>query len=267
MTEPATTSPEERTPLPYLPFDTLRNFLDGLNGRPLPPWIDRSLMAGTAGGTQTLLLATLAFFGLIGNSREVLPPFRELVAADVEQRQTVMRQLLHQAYPEAMKLAGQHATADQLAESFRSVSGYQGSTLRKAVTFYLNMAKYAQVEVSPFFRPPTQTPAGRKPTRTRAATSSVKSPTSRAVASDGLVTPTAPAESRSVELQSGGTVTISCSISFLGLSRSDREFVFDLVDRIDGYREALVEGNGAADASDRPSMSTDVVVTKNQQAF
>lgn len=235
MTKPNDTAAVDRPAIPYLPFDTFRNFIDGLSGRPLPPRIDRSLMAGMAGGTQTLLLGALSAFGLIGDNREVRQPFAELVRAEPDQRQELMARLLRETYPEALALAERHATADQLAESFRATSGYQGSTLRKAITFFLNMAKYAQVEVSPFFRAPAQNNTGRKTTarRTRAVPASETAPMPAAAP----VT-TAPVESLSLELGSGGTVTMSCSVSFLSLSRADREFVFDLVDRLDAYREA-----------------------------
>lgn len=234
----------ERPAIPYLPFDTFRNFVDSLSGgRPLPPRIDRSLMAGMAGGTQTLLLGTLSTFGLIGDSREVLPPFMELVRADADQRQQIMARLLHDTYPDPLALARQHATADQLAECFRVLSGYQGSTLRKAITFFLNMAKYAQVELSPFFRAPAQNASGRKPATRRARATTEATDASAEVAST-TVGSASPVESRSIELTSGGTITVSCSVSFLSLSRSDREFVFDVVDRLDAYRDTHPNSSG-----------------------
>jgi len=251
MTEPNNTAAADRPAVPYLPFDTFKNFIEGLSGgRPLPPRIDRSLMAGMAGGTQTLLLGALSAFGLIGDNREVRQPFAELVRAEPDQRQELIARLLRETYPEALALAERHATADQLAENFRAMSGYQGSTLRKAITFFLNMAKYAQVEVSPFFRAPAQNITGRKttPRRTRAVPAHAIALESAAAA----VTTTAPVESLSVELGSGGTVTVSCSVSFLSLSRADREFVFDLVDRLDAYREA----NPATGPADGPTSSS-----------
>lgn len=233
MTETSATAQLERAALPYLPFDTFRNFVEGLEGRPLPPRIDRSLMAGTAGGTQTLLLAALIHLELIADDRSVLPPFRELVVAESDDRQRLMEQLLRRTYPAAMTLAREHATADQLAECFRSASGYQGSTLRKAITFFLNMAKYAQVDLSPFFRSPAQTPGPRKAVGRRPRNSTMAHAATDRQPAVPTVAPVV--EARSIDLVSGGTVTISCSVSFLSLSRSDREFVFGLVDSLDGY--------------------------------
>lgn len=249
MTEVGAEAADGRTAIPYLPFDTFKNFVDGLSGgRPLPPRIDRSLMAGMAGGTQTLLLGTLSAFGLVGDNREVLPPFTALVRADPDQRQQLVARLLHDIYPEPMALAKQHATADQLAESFRILSGYQGSTLRKAITFFLNMAKYAQVEVSPFFRAPAQNAAGRKPANRRARRTAQTLNASADVAATPIGS-ASPAESRSVDLVSGGTFTVSCSVSLLSLSRSDRDFVLDVVDRLDAYPDRHPKPPGEPGAS------------------
>lgn len=240
--------------MPYLPFDTFKNFVDTLSGgRPLPPRIDRSLMSGMAGGTQTLLLGTLSTFGLIGDNRQVLPTFVELVRADEEGRRRVMAGLLNEIYPEAMKLAEDHATADQLAENFRVISGYQGSTLRKAITFFLNMAKYAQVELSPFFRAPAQNTGGRRPAARRGRP---VAPTPTSVTAGPTDATASAMESRSIGLVSGGSVVISCSVSFLSLSRDDRDFVFDLVDKLDAYRQSHPDAGGApASAAATPSVT------------
>jgi hypothetical protein len=153
-----------------------------------------------------------------------------------------MGQMIAQLYPDQLRLAGEHATADQLAESFRELSGYQGSTLRKAITFFLNMAKYAELPLSPFFRPPAQSGATKSRTIRRPRPTSLQSSTDVAAAA-GLPVP---AESQTIQLESGGTVTVSCSTSFLSLSREDRIFVFDLVDRLAEYRSGKSLGKSAA---------------------
>ena len=47
--------------------------------------------------------------------------------------------------------------------------------------------------------------------------------------------PTPPADSRSVGLRSGGTLTLSATTKFMSLSPTDRKFVFDLLDRLESY--------------------------------
>lgn len=43
--------------------------------------------------------------------------------------------------------------------------------------------------------------------------------------------------SRSVELKSGGTLTISATLDLFALNAADRKFVFDLIDKLEGYEE------------------------------
>lgn len=44
-----------------------------------------------------------------------------------------------------------------------------------------------------------------------------------------------PESSRTVRLPSGGTITLSCSVNFFKLNAEDREFVYDLLRRIDRH--------------------------------
>lgn len=239
MSAPPDEAPRDRPPVPYLSFETFKNFIDSLSGgRPLPARIDRSLMQGMAGGTQTLLLSSLTSFALIGEAREVLPALLDITNRRDEERHLAYVPLVQRFYAEQLTLSREQATADQLAESFRRLSGYQGSTLRKAITFFLNMARYAEIPLSPYFRAPAQVPSGGKAVRlhrrTKAVPVGLSSSTSPPVAQEAETAP----ESRSVRLRSGGTITVSCSASFLSLSREDRDFVFELVDRLLEYQEA-----------------------------
>lgn len=259
--EPESGLGRDRPGIPYLSFETFRNFIDGRAGRPLPPRVDRSLMIGMAGGTQTHLMGALSTFGLIGENRQVTPRFAALARLTDAERPAFFGDLLRAVYPQQVALADTHATADQLAESFRELTGYQGSTLRKAITFFLNMARYAEVPLSPYFRAPAQASMSSRPRSPRkTATPSPRPATAARITSvtapdSGATTASAgAAESRIVELQSGGTVTVACSTSFLSLSRRDREFVFNLVDQLMDYQE---RANASAD-SEGVSRSADV---------
>jgi hypothetical protein len=231
----------DRPAIPYLSFETFRNFIDSRAGRPLPPRVDRSLMMGMAGGTQTHLLAALSTFGLINQQRQVTPRLVEAARLSDAQRPAFFAAMVHEVYPHQVALADAHATADQLAESFRELTGYQGSTLRKAITFFLNMARYAEVPLSPYFRAPAQaTGSGRPrapkrsaPPPPRTTATFPAAPGSAPIAGGAIST----AESRTVQLHSGGTVTVACSTSFLSLSRQDRDFVFNLVDQLLEYQD------------------------------
>jgi len=57
---------------------------------------------------------------------------------------------------------------------------------------------------------------------------------------------TAPGNTRTITLHSGGTLTLSGSFSFLELSPQDREFIFQLADTMTKYQQAgATVGQGA----------------------
>lgn len=226
---------------PYISFETFRSFVGRLNPQYLPPRIDRSMMVGMAGGTQTYLLQALRSFELVGDGNETRPALVELASGD-DRFKTALGELLERCYPEQLELARRQGTSAQLIESF-AASGYSGSTVRKAVTFFLNAARAADAPLSPNFRAPTaRVAAPRKATRPK--------PKTTPDPADGGTSPQGPAadERHTVELASGGTVTVSCSTAFLGLTREDREFLFDLVDRLRDYQAAHADAAPAAGA-------------------
>lgn len=221
---------------PYMSFETFRNFVQRLNPEAMPPRIDRSMMLGMAGGTQTSLMQLLKQFGLIGEANEVCPPLLKMTQND-EAFAQVLREILQQYYAKQLMLARQQGTPAQLSESF-GPWGYSGSTLRKAVTFFLHAAKAADLPLSPHFRPPKTTPTTSRARRPRPKSAELPGPDAVSSFTPGG------SESHTIALSSGGTVTVSCTASFLALSREDRNFLFQLVDQLKDY---------AADAQAAPA--------------
>ncbi len=221
---------------PYMSFKTFRNFVLRLDPQAMPPRIDRSMMVGMAGGTQTSLIQLLRQFELIGDSNEVRPQLVELCASE-DSFAEGLRAILVRHYAAQVELGRRQGTLGQLTESFAQ-SGYSGSTMRKAVTFFLHAAKAAELPLSPHFWPPKASPSSNRARRTKAPRP--VGPATRVSA--GAYAPAA--ESHTIQLASGGTVTVSCSTSFLALTRYDREFVFELVDRMKDYAAAA---SGATD--------------------
>lgn len=219
---------------PYISFATFKNFMLGLDPDALPPRIDRSLMVGMAGGTQTHLLQALRSFTLIGEGNQVREPFIRMAGGEAAFADA-MRAILRHFYAAQVELAEQQATTAQLIESFEP-SGYSGSTLRKAMTFFLHAARDCGMPLSPHFRAPSVS-TGTRPRR--AAKAKPKPPPPAAAAE------TPAAESHSIRLRSGGVVTLSCSTEFLALTREDRDFLFGLVDALRDY-EAINRTDGSA---------------------
>ena len=146
---------------PYTSFKTFLNVLARFKGA-IPPRIDRTALGGSE-GQKTQVMGTLRFFGLIGDGGEVSPMFAELVNNEKD-RARLIKEMLEKHYPEANHLGAVNGTTGQLAETFKSVAG---ETQRKAMTFYLHAAKYANVPVSKNFKIPSgfNRPSGARRTR------------------------------------------------------------------------------------------------------
>jgi hypothetical protein len=213
---------------PYIPFSTFVGFLDKLAQNDIPPRIDRSVMDNLSGTTQSYLLAALRSFDLVGEDLEVRPGL-EALARKQDQRPQLMAELLHRFYAEQIQLGQETATSGQLAESFRSYD-LSGETVRKAIRFFLHAADFADIKLSPYFKTPktNAAAAGRVGGRRRAKAA--------ARAQTSSVVPSTPdGQSHTVELGSGGTVTLSVAVNLFDLSTTDREFVLGLIDTLRNY--------------------------------
>jgi hypothetical protein len=202
---------------PYMSYETLTNFYEKkIGANPLPPRIDAYFLDNYAGSIRPLLLATLKTTGMIGEANEVLEPLR-IAARGTEARKRVLREWGLRFYATQIELAHQHATAQMLWESF-SRHKISGSTLRKAVVFYLALAADVDLPVSVHFRAPkAQTVKLKRPSAQRMA--EARAETSEDEDEPGHVPPIrAAGEQRTVSLGAAGTVTISVDVRWLDLS-------------------------------------------------
>ena len=147
---------ETNTP-PYLPFARFQSFIGSLHGKPLPPRIDRTLMSRMSGSDQSQIRIALRFLGLTrGDDNLVTDEFRALVAAYAEPATPEWRASLGAvvgtAYESLVGGLDDAATQGQLDESFRTIGGLAGSSLTKAVRFYLAAVAEAGMTVSPHFK-------------------------------------------------------------------------------------------------------------------
>jgi hypothetical protein len=149
---------------PYLAWRTVFNLLAQMETAGLPSRIDRSFLSAKSGAEQTYLIATFKIFGLIADDGSVSPRLKQLVSDRVRRPQFV-GQILRESYPEVFALPP-NATQQQLDDVFREVYSISGATLRKAETFLLHAASYADIALSPHFhsratRPSTTRPSPR----------------------------------------------------------------------------------------------------------
>src|SRR6266516_654481 len=205
---------------PYMSYETLANFFDKKIGdNPVPPRIDTYFLDNYAGSVRPLLISTLKTMGMLGENNVVLEPLREAVRGGAESRKAVLRAWATDFYADQIALAGQHATAQMLWETFSKRGGLSGSTLRRAVIFYLALAKDVGLPVSAHFKSPKATISTPKQPRVQRVQPQPP-PSGPPVLDQGKdIQDEGPAlERRDVTLGTAGTVSIIVNVRWLDLS-------------------------------------------------
>jgi hypothetical protein len=173
----------------------------------MPPRIDKGYLDNYSGSTQAILLACLRAFELIDEVGTIQPELREMATSQEDRKRHTLR-LLETFYPNQLHLAEQNGTSQQLEESFRAW-GIRGSTLRKAIVFYLDAVKYAGAPNSPHFKPPKQTGPSRSGTRQTSAGVDLEEESSPPPKYEG--------ETITVSLGSAGAVSLLVNVRWLDL--------------------------------------------------
>ena len=145
---------------PYVPFPTFKSFLGKLakNGG-VPSNINKSVMNGIAGGTQSHLTIALKFLNLIDESGTPSPELEQLVSAHgTSDWAQVLKPIIVESYnPIIGDLDLLKASADELDNCF---IGLTAATLDKTVRFYVAALSDSQIGFSAFIK-------DRKPKATR----------------------------------------------------------------------------------------------------
>jgi hypothetical protein len=150
---------------PYTSFTTLMTTADRMKEQGgAPSRVDRSYLSKLPGGAQTIFQSSLKALGLIDEHLKPTPRFEAFVDASPVDRKRLVGDLVREYYPGPLGL-GVRATQQQLEEEFRKLN-VTGSTMRKAVGFYLNACKHAGIAVSPNFKLP-KAPPSTGPRKTR----------------------------------------------------------------------------------------------------
>ena len=220
----------------YMGWTTFKNSLDSL-ADDLPNVIDKSVFAGQSGSVQSQMIAGFKFLGLIGDNGQPTTDLKEIAVADEAARKRGMQRILKQRYTELFALDLTKTTAAQLYEKIGSAYNVGGDTREKAVRFFLAAVKYAEL------------PLGRLLLQAKAATggaSRKRRNTGRSTGTgveanddgDEIEIPTTKGTGKTVQLKSGGTLTVSATVDMFGISAEDRAFLFGLIDKLNEYERA-----------------------------
>lgn len=147
---------------PYVSYATFSNALASLVEHGVPPQIDRSVLKQFSGVNQSLLFTAFRFMGLINEKDEPTNKLHEYEKADPEKRKTILAQILKERYPEQVKIL-HNGTPQMLRNSLDNVS-VEASVKKKCITFFLQMAKGAGLQVSTHILQGARTRGPRKDT-------------------------------------------------------------------------------------------------------
>ena len=229
---------------PYIPYLTFKNVINWLESEGVPGRFDRSFWGRKLNAsTGPLVVAAFRFLGLL-KGEEPVPSLERLVKAKGQERKSAMCEVLQNAYTPVKFNDLERGTPGMLREWFKSYS-IDGSTLRKAESFFINAAKDNDVPISNALRrmarirlPKTNSTSVRgraaKPKREEVGGEEHLRKDYKDLKPD---TADKPPQSNiaQVILESGGEITLSLAVDLFKLSEKDRQFVMGLVDHVQSY--------------------------------
>jgi hypothetical protein len=227
---------------PYVSFRRFLHQIEVMESKGVPQRLDRAMLIGLSGPYQAQVMQALRALGMIDTAGVPMPVLHDLATRPADRRH-LLAQLVSQRYPEAVRLAAGDGTPALLADEFKR-GGLSGDTLRKAAKFFLHAANYAGIPVNEHLRgrrtpsePLRRQTAGRPVPRGSYGGQADQITGAHLTRDQGL---RANQHIKTVALGSGGHVSLAVSVDIFALSVEDRQFVVDLVDRINGYASRKV---------------------------
>ncbi|MCW5603927.1 MAG: DUF5343 domain-containing protein [Burkholderiales bacterium] len=140
----------------YISYSYFINFINGLRESGIPSQIDKSLMRTASGSQQSSMLVSLRFLRLIDENGKPSSLMKQLVEAADDARPAVLKLMLEEAYGflfSAEDFSLENASGQQVIDAFKQQEA-TGSTISKAIAFFLSAANDAGVKVSPHVKAP-----------------------------------------------------------------------------------------------------------------
>lgn len=229
-------SDDQKFVAPYVPFATFETGLDklaALGG--IPPKIDHTVFTQMGGLQKGQVISAFKFLGLI--DAKGVPIALADLALKKEKRPEILRAIIAEHYPNITEQDLATMSPGQLdAKLADKRYNVGGATRQKARTFLLKAAEYSGIPLSKLLT--TKGPRGpRKGGKRNSNVTEKRTPIDYSKLEDQK--PASNGTKKTIELNSGGTVTVSLDVNILELKGDDRQFVFDLIDKLTGYEETL----------------------------
>ena len=238
-------------PPPYVSFSTFRTLREWLGAEGVPLRFDRSFwQAKFSGSNGTQLVAALRFLGLLDGDRPQ-PGMERMAEASGDEWRGMLAGMIVGSYAAVPFDELPRATPAMVRGWFRAYP-IDGHTLRKAISFFVNASKEAELPMSNAVRKMAKSRSSRQvsivaPDKAGVRRAPVapldsrpRSQTAGETGGEGELQG-AQASRTVIELESGGTVALSVKVDLFKLSTRDREFVLKLIDLTKAYGEGRGE--------------------------
>jgi hypothetical protein len=178
-------SVDQKIKPPYVSYTTFKNFLDSLK-QLIPARIDGThpFMVGQSGSTQSFLMVTLKFFGLV-DGKAPTEALKTLVQSDGESRREIWKAMFVKAYePILTGLDLETASVGMIHDKFKA-QDLSGDTVSKCYSFFIAGAAEAGLPMAPHLKPGARARGGgqrgksKRPRNGNPGTPSLESPTQK----------------------------------------------------------------------------------------
>ena len=213
---------------PYLPFARFLESLDSIASC-LPREINRTTWTSESPYIATVLASAYCFLGLAESDGTPTPLLHRL-ASERSSRTEILREMLRSAYGDILDPPQNGQSAQDLEVALATRYRLSGATHRKAVSFLVQACRFTGLAVP--------SSLGR-----------------RSRISHAKREPLGPggnkeATSITVNLKSGGEITITGHFNPFTISPEDRKLIFKLVDQLSEYQTASNAPAEAAETQD-----------------
>jgi Family of unknown function (DUF5343) len=218
------------TPAAYVSFRTFLSAIDAL-GHGIPKQIDRTIWRSQSGVVQSQIMMALRFFNLVDEEDRPTQALHRFVDASPDKRPEQIASLLRYAYRDILDHDLTKMTPRMLEGAMENYH-VSGDTKRKAVTFFLQAARFAELPMHPLLHSTIRKPSAARKKRTKAddTTEPEALPTNGTMHRVG-------APPKIVSLRSGGTITLIVDVDVFAMSPEDRTFVFGVIDTLQKYEK------------------------------
>ncbi len=214
--------------VPYVPFKTFISALDSMASN-MPITVDKSIW-NFSGGIKSQLMSTLKFLGLLTQTSAPTTDLKKL-AEDKGNRPVLLRDILKRSYQPIFEHDLTKATSATFAKVMADNYNQEGETHRKAMSFFLQAAKFSGIPVSKYLQGKGSLAAVRRKNGIRKAREQGSGDESAQVER----TQSPKGSVKTITLSNGIELSLSASADTFAMSAGDRKFVLEILEKMEGY--------------------------------